>query len=195
MKYTLSHKLTASERSSLKAASADLSKALAGITSACEAAAADERKLKRMEAQQGALEKKAKAGSLAAETQLIAITNQVARTRDALSKSGRLAVGSVALNQAMDQCFTLAQQIIAPNLREQVQDLAEERNADFFFDRGQARAVASNCDALQALHQTFQSNPFGTERISEAERLLHIIRAALAGGTVWEFPPAKPGKR
>jgi hypothetical protein len=115
--------------------------------------------------------------------------------RAALSKSEGLYQAALGLNQVVDQCFTQVQQIAVVDLREQVQDFAERQNAELFFDSGQARAVAFNCDALRVLANTFQASPSDIGRLAEGERLLSVINQLLAGGIIWEFPPSKPGAK
>ena len=150
MKYQLSRALTKSERASLEAAHADLGKALADVAQASKSARANEKKLKQLEARETALEKEANRGNEDASRELVGVKDQVPRVRAAITGAGA-AEGRV-LNREVLHCSELLPGIIVRDLQAQVEDLIEERNEDFFFDRARARGVAFGCDALPALH-------------------------------------------
>lgn len=191
MKYELSRKLTKSEQASLDSARAGLSKALDGIALALKTAGEDEKKLADLLSRESALEVEADRGSEDASLKLAGVKDQVTRLRRALANPPGGGAGG-ALNHEVLQASGLLQTVVVGDVQRQIEDLIEARNGDFFFDRTRARGVAFGCDALQVLRNTFTAAPETVVpgRVSEGERFLRAVDALLAGGAIWEFPPA-----
>jgi len=194
MKYKLSRALTAPERKSLKAALAGLEKAGADFALAVEAAEGRATRLRGLEAKAAKLEVQADKGSEDASSKLVGARDQIERLKAGMVRG---VVGLDALSNAIHGACDVASPICLEDLREQIRDLAESRNADLFLAPERARQVAFDSDAARALQNLFFISPFPLieSRVPEGERLLLLVQQLLAGGVIWEFPPPKPGAK
>jgi hypothetical protein len=194
MKYKLSRNIKAQERTALEGAGNALKSALRGIAKAEKVSSELMAKLGTLEARERALDAKAGSGDESASSALLGVRDQIGRLNAEIARNENAAADLGAINTAVVVAADILRGICPTDIRKQIDDMIEERNADFFENRAGARKVSFDCDAARVLNSYFGVSGFSTmeARLAEAARFLAVIEGLLRGDAIWEFPLPQP---